>query len=299
MYEGSRATLGSGPNEYTARIVFEISSLDHLKDDSGGSFDLVGYPARINRQDHFYILRVEKLSTKDQAETLMRVIQGAMMELSAKNGLTLWLHPVLPVERNEIQMYARIRDGLAEQNHPEWSRRLEGGVTDGGVWPDQSCILAERERIWEYPALWHKPIRELTVAALQDAVAGAKGRHNLDLALNDRRLSAATKFLNFANAEPNREVGFILFATVLEILADQEMQDGVAKIVAQCRRANGENYDENEGRELYRIRSKLVHEGVPRLNNSILSWDEFSERYRRIRIIAGQGVMLRLNELSR
>jgi hypothetical protein len=84
----------------------------------------------------------------------------------------------------------------------------------------------------------------------------------------------------------------------LERLADEDMQDGVAQIVAQCRRANGKTDDENEGRELYRIRNKLVHEGVPKLSGVILSWQEFSERYWRIRTNAGQAVLLKLTDLS-
>jgi hypothetical protein len=299
MHEGSPVTRGSGPEAYTARIVFEISGFDKWKDDSCGTFDLSGFPASISRQDHYYVLRVTGFSTIKEAERFTRIVQAAMMELAAKVGLTLWVQPISPVERNEISTNSRMRDGLAERHHPEWDRRTDGSVTDGGVWPSQSCILAEHERIWEYPVLWGKPLRELTVAALQGAVVGANRRHNVDAALDDRRLTAATKFLNLANGEPSREVGFVLFATVLETLADENGQVGVGKLVAECRRTNGETYDENEGRELYRIRNKLVHERLLRLNGTVLSWDEFSERYWRIRALAGQGVILRLNDLSR
>ena len=52
MHTGSPATLGGGPNRYGARIVFEISPFDQLRDDSGGSFELAGFPASIVREDH-------------------------------------------------------------------------------------------------------------------------------------------------------------------------------------------------------------------------------------------------------
>jgi hypothetical protein len=220
------------------------------------------------------------------------------MELSARKGLTMWMHPLSKVERNE-SVNTRVRDAFAEQVHPEWKRRADGSVTDGGIWPNQSCVLAEHERIWEYPVLWAKPVRELTAEDFQKAFITANARRNLDTALDDERLKAATKFLNLANGEPSRETGYVLFATVLEILSDGNSQTGVGKIVAQCRNANGGTYDENEGRELYRIRNKLVHKGNPRLDSRFLSWDEFSERYWRIRELAGQAVVLKLNELSK
>jgi hypothetical protein len=87
------------------------------------------------------------------------------------------------------------------------------------------------------------------------------------------------KFLNLANGEPTREVGYVLYATVLETLADDDMREGAKKMVAQCRWANGDTYDKIEGGELYRIRNKLLHEGVPKLDGRILSGDEFSDRY--------------------
>jgi hypothetical protein len=77
------------------------------------------------------------------------------------------------------------------------------------------------------------------------------------------------------------------------------MQEGAKKIVAQCLWANGDTYDEIDGGELYRIRNKLLHEGVPKLDGRILSGDEFSDRYWRIRTLAGQAVMLKLDQFSK
>jgi len=299
MHHGSPATQGSGPEQFTVRIVFETSSFDELKGVFDGSFDLCGVTATINRENHFYLLRATGFNTAKQAERFARVIQCAMIALSAGKGLTLWMQPVSPVERDEVPTNVQLRDAFAEQNHPEWRRRVDGSVTDGGVWPHQSCILAEHDRIWEYPVLWAKPRRELTGAALQNAVTEANSKRNIDATVGDKRLTAATKFLNLANGEPNREVGFVLFATVLETLADEDGQGGVGKLVAQCRSANGESNDDNEGQELYRIRSKLLHKGVPQLDGKALSWNEFSERYWRIRTLASQAVMLRLDDLSR
>ena len=298
MHEGSPATQGSGPERYAVRLAFEMSSFDQFKG-ATASFELGGFPTSITRQDHFYILRTTGFSKVQEAERFARVIQGAMLEMSAINSVTLWVQPVLPVERNEILMTVRIRDGLAEQHHPAWSRRADGTVTDGGISLDQSCILAEHERIWEYPAFWVNPLREITVETFQNAVTRASDKRNLDAALGNQQLTAAVKFLNLANGEPSREVGYVLFAIVLETLADEDYGIGVGKVVAQCRSANGDTYDETEGQQLYKIRNKLVHEGAWLLDGVPLSWDEFSERYRRIRALAGQAVMLKLNELSK
>jgi hypothetical protein len=297
MHEGLPATRGTGPEEYTARVAFEMSAFDQLKDGLS-SFELGGFPARLDRRDHFYVLRVTGFASSDVAERFSRVIRGAMTELSARKGATFLVQPILPIDRNEVPTNVQIRDGLAAQHYPAWNRRPDGSITDGGIWPHQSCILPEHERIWEYPLLWGKPLREITVDLFQSAVTSAHSRPNLATALEDQRLQAAAKFLNLANGEPNREVGFVLYATVLETLADEDGQAGVGKVVARCRVANGGTYDEEEGRELYRIRSKLVHEGVLQLSGSALSWDQFSGRYWRARALAGQGVILRLDVLS-
>jgi hypothetical protein len=243
-------------------------------------------------------LRVTEFNSAQEAERFVGLIRGAMMELVATKGGTLWITPLSPVERNQQPMNVYIRDSLAEQFHPAWIRRTDGTVTDGGIGPNQSCILAEHERIWEYPLMWGKPLRQITVGALQTALGTSSGKPNLVKALNSPRLTAAVKFLNLANAVTNREVGYVLYATVLETLADEDSQTGAKRIVAQCRVANGEAYDETEGGELYRIRNKLLHEGVFKLDGKILSWEEFSERYWRIRTLAGQAVMLKLDELS-
>jgi hypothetical protein len=277
--------------------MFETSEHDQFQELST-PFQLGGFAAEVRRHDHFYELRVTEFSSREKALAFALVVQVAMIELRATKGVALWVHPLSPIDRNESPMNVTLRDGFAQQQHPAWDRRLDGSVTDGGVFPNQSCILPEHERIWEYPILWAKPVRQWGAESLKEAVATASRISGIDSLASDVRLQAASKFLSFGNAEANREIGFVLYATVLEILADENGQAGVGQVVAECHRFSGEKVNEVEGSELYRIRNKLVHEGVGRLDGRLLSWDEFSERYWRIRALAGQGVHARFRKLS-
>jgi hypothetical protein len=79
----------------------------------------------------------------------------------------------------------------------------------------------------------------------------------------------------------------------MDILADENYQSGVGKVLAETRAASGEMYDEEEGKELYRVRNKLLHEGVVKVSDA-----EFSKRYSRIRTVARQAVLLRLKNAA-
>jgi hypothetical protein len=297
MYTGSPATEGCGVERYTARLIFEVSQFDQVEE-SNSSFELAGFTAEIKHHDHFHVLRVGEFRSAQEAENFVGFVRSAMIELSARKGASVWVSPIIPIDRNEMPLNVSMRDGLAEQHHPKWSRRSDGSVTDGGVWPHQSCILPEHERIWEYPQLWAKPVRLLDIPSMKDAVVSAIRIGRPQNLLDDKRLLSASKFLNLGNAEPNRELSFLLYAMVLEVLAGKGGHVGVGKVVAECRTADGQTHDETEGQELYRIRNKLVHEGILELDGKLLSLHEFSERYHRIRTLAGQGVILRLKRLS-
>jgi hypothetical protein len=159
--------------------------------------------------------------------------------------------------------------------YPDWDRREDGSISDGGIYAEQACIIPEHNRIWEYPAFYARRVVQLrlgqVMAALPDFENGTDTLYDSIL--------LATEVLWTTFDQVDLRVRFILLMTALETIARGE--------------ATGEvpDYLREVTEELRSVVEKRRKVSAPTISKLLEKWDQ------RIKQMTDPSIMDRLRGL--
>jgi hypothetical protein len=160
---GRPATSGTGPARFTLQIPFSIfplgqfTELDGLSSGQRLPVPSEGQHASVERCDNdFYILRIEGLGTREEAEKALELSSVGLMHLAVEKEIAIGFasrqadldEEVCSRDPELLKLLRLSREQFARERLPEW-KRPDGTFTDGGVSSSHTAILPEHQRIWE------------------------------------------------------------------------------------------------------------------------------------------------------
>ncbi len=277
--KGRPATQGTGPPRWTLRIPLwladnvRVGELEKLRVGDTTTISIAGRTTTIERRESFYVLRMSNFMSDSAANDMWRDLSLALVRLSARTGAALQFPSPLAEIAREGDPNFRFRDQLQDSDYPpDWSKRVDGTITDGGIFPHDACILPEHERIWEYPIFWGRVLRVCNLAQLDELALDSRG---LRACADEDSIRTAARALWVACAQPDRRVRYILLVTTLEILASDEKLPNrtadVERIVAQIRVYTSANSDDPLDHLLQELSKKLRQIRAPGMADKIRS----------------------------
>ena len=224
---GRPATGGNGPERYTVRIPLwlaenaQLAALEKLGLDETISFRLSGQTAVIEKRHDFVVLKIPNLTSRTAAEEIAGQIAIGLIRFSARKGVAMQFpFPPSDVARSE-DPNLWLREGLQDSEYPShWKRRSKGTITDGGIFPSETCILPEHERVWEYPMYFGRIIRPFTLDEVNGAVEESDSF--VPGAARDPTILTAAQALWVACGQQDRRLTCLLLIAALDVLAQGE-----------------------------------------------------------------------------
>jgi hypothetical protein len=213
------------PERYALRIPFSLGTrvqadeLSRIPMWEVISVEVGERPATIERLELYFILRVGGFASENDARHSFDRLGCSLIKWSLQNKATVRYSPVLQPIMTSTDPNRFFRENLEREHYPNWTRREDGSITDGGIFADQTCIIPEHQRIWEYPAFYGRPVMPLK---LEQVTAGISECEDETSVLHDDDLLLAIEILWTAYDQVDIRVRFILLMTALETIAGEE-----------------------------------------------------------------------------
>jgi hypothetical protein len=223
---GRPATDGKGPERYSVRFALWIPSnatlngIEHLSENQSIAATVAGRNATLEKRHDFVIFRITGVESYAAAQALANQVATGLIRFSAQKGMAIqFSFPPSEIVRDRDQLFD-FRERLEPTNYPsDWIVRADGTRTDGGIFAHQTCILAEHERIWEYPAYFGKIIRPFNLQEVGTVIE--ESSRFASSAMNNAVL-CGVRALWAACAQDDRRLTYILLVTALDVLAEDE-----------------------------------------------------------------------------
>jgi hypothetical protein len=224
---GRAATKGDGPIRYSLRIPVwpgdnvRIEGIENLALGDAHETTIAGQKVLIEKRDLFLILKMLDLPSIEAAEAMWSQLSIALIRLSAVTGAALQFSvPLAKIARGDDQNI-QFREQIRESEYPiHWTRRSDRTRTDGGIFPQDACILPEHERIWEYPLSFGKIALNVKLSQVDEFLLQSRD-FPVGVA-EDNAIRMASLALWLACIANDRRVQFVLLVTTLDILASDE-----------------------------------------------------------------------------
>ena len=268
---GRPATGGNGPERYTVRIPLwlaenaKLGALEKLGLDETINFRLARQTAVIEKRHDFVVLKIPDLTSQTAAEDIAGQVAIGLIRFSARKGVAIHFpFPPSNVARSE-DPNLWLRERLQDSEYPrDWERRSDGTVTDGGIFPSETCILPEHERIWEYPMYFGRVIRPFTLDEVNGAVEEADSF--VPDAARDPTILTAAQTLGVACGQQDRRLTCLLLIAALDVLAQDESVTkwpDLNDIVAEIQNLLNKHRDADEARSNFIQKLSQRIEGGP------------------------------------
>jgi hypothetical protein len=224
---GRAATKGDGPIRYSLRIPVwpgdnvRIEAIENLALGDAHETTIAGQKVQIEKRDHFLILKMQDFPSIQAADAMWSHLSIALIRLSAVTGAALQFPvPLAKIARGD-DPNIQFREQIRESEYPiYWTRRSDGTRTDGGIFPQDACILPEHERIWEYSLSFGKIQQIVKLSQVDDFLSESK---KFPVGVTEHNaIRMASQALWLACTANDRRIQYVLFAVTLEILAGQE-----------------------------------------------------------------------------
>jgi hypothetical protein len=210
-------TRGCGPETYSLYVPLffgDIHRLDGFTNAHGEPtpFELFGVTATLATSPTVSLLRIGDWSTEDEAEQAFGDLRKLLLHLVSSQGAAIFGGRHLDAVDRQAHP---IRDYFPNDHYLPWSPRSP--PTDGGIWPSQTCILPEHERIVEYPVGFGRQVKIIDPNVFQLAEIGS-GDVGDQPTSPDERLMLAVDLIAEGNGQRSRTLELLNLVRALEVL---------------------------------------------------------------------------------
>jgi hypothetical protein len=222
---GKPASPGTGSERYALHIPLWIGTgiqadeLGRIPMWEAAPTSIGRYQASVERRESYFILRIPGFPSEKEAHEAFDVLASALIQWSLRNGATIRFPPILEPILTSNDPNLRFRENLSNEQYPGWGRREDGSITDGGIYPEQACIIPEHKRIWEHPAFY---ARRVVLLRLDQILSRGPERESVVGVLRDDYILLVIEVLWTAFDQVDKRVKFILLMTALETIAGGE-----------------------------------------------------------------------------
>jgi hypothetical protein len=231
------ASAGTGPETYAIHLPLWPGTRVHAPELDGIAIwesaivELARRPVSIERRESYFILHIRGFRTEQTARGFLEKLACSLIQWSIKQRATIRFSPIPEPILTSDDPNRSFRESLREDLYPGWRKREDGTITDGGICPEQTCIIPEHKRIGEYPAFYARSIAPFKLNELTVAIENSFGGNAR--ILEDEPLLLALEVTWTAFDQLDRRVRFILLMTALETLAASELAEETPEYLLQ------------------------------------------------------------------